>query len=182
MIGWLAIALAQEVTEPPPVTEPNPVEDPYEIVVWGEAAIRHARFEVVRAFEKSGWKRGRERNGQVWFRPPSPWMGRASLSYDGELEFHRPVLAMRVLPLDEPRPAPSPNIAGDPTNPDPTYFGGTNAVQGHDAGVVWVLPSWRILEPAHQRARQAVQTDLEAYLGVVEETRRREAAGATAQP
>jgi len=169
---WLSVVVA--MAQDPVASEPDDVDTAYEVVVWGEAAVRHARYDVVRALEAAGWEKGRELEGRIRFRPPAPWMGKATLTYDGDLVFRRPVLAVRVQPLDEPRMPPPDHVVGAPTPPDASYIGGTNAVQGHDSGTVWVLPGWRVVQPAHERAQAAIAGELAAYRQVVEETRRRE--------
>jgi hypothetical protein len=169
---WLffVLALAQESAAEPVETTPA-----MELTVWGEAAIRHARYDIVRGLEDLGWTKTRELDGAVRFRPPAAWMGKATLTHDGDMLFHRPVLAMKRRSLSAPAPRPQPEVTGATTRPDPTYVGGTNAVQGHDAGTFWVLPSWRLLGPAHERTHRQIEPLLLTYRQIIEDTAARQA-------
>lgn len=173
--GWLLVALAQE---PEPTEPAPPTDDGYELVVWGPAAIRQARSDVVRAFGDAGWRKGKESDGRVIFRPPEPWMGRAVLQYDGTLWFRRPVLAFRDARAANPVPYDdNPHFDRDPGGLRYPAVDGDAWALPHPEASFWFLPSRGALEGARQRLIERVEPSLGTYRDVVERTREREAAG-----
>lgn len=176
MILWLWAALAQEPAAEPVDPPPDPAVEPMELTVWGEAAIRQSRAAVVREIVDLGWRKGRERDGQVVFKPPERWMGRAVLDYDGTLMFRRPVVAFRRVELVMPVEAgTNPHFDRQPGGLQyPTDDGGTAWAAPHPVGTFWILPSWDVLGPVHQRVRDRVEPVLEEYRAVVERTAERE--------
>lgn len=169
LLGW---ALAQEAV---PSEAPSPEPPPEEITVWGEGAIRQARSTVVRSFEAQGWTHRKDRDGVAVFRGPAAWMGKAYLHYDGTLTFRRPVLSVQTVQAELPEPAtPSdPYFPRDPGGLAYPADGGVQYALPHPSGTFWLLPSWDVVGPAHQRLRDAAATELEAYRAVLDETRRR---------
>ena len=161
ILGLLGLALAQE---------------PMEIEVWGEAAVRQYRSTVVREMGDVGWKKVDEKNGQVIFKPPQRWMGRAVLDYDGTLSFRRPVVAFQSASLENP--VPYGDNAHFDRNPGgmvyPTDDGGTAWATPNPQGKFWILPSWTVLTPVHDKVRDRVEPSLVEYREVVERTKDRE--------
>ncbi len=161
--GLLALALAQDPASPPP--DPD---EAYEVVVWGAAALRQGRSELVREFREAGWKKRREANGQIVFKPPEPWMGRAVLHYDGTLQFRRPVLALKSARAANPvEYGPNPHMDRDPGG---LNYGDDGYALPHPEGSFWFLPSRSVLDPAEQSLRQRVEPTLQRYRDVVEAT------------
>ena len=165
--GWLlALAAAQS-----PAPQPDPPASAYEVTVWGEAAIRQSRSAVVRELVDIGYRKGREADGQVHFRPPQAWMGRLTLDYDGTLTFRRPVIALQSARAANPvEYDANPHFDRDP--------GGLRYDEGwalpHPEGTFWLLPGWGVLGPAHDTVRERVDPLLQEYRAVVEATRQRE--------
>ena len=176
MIGWLlALALAQEQVAAPDEAAPDEaaVGAAYEITVWGAAAIRQYRYAIVSGLEDLGWRKTREKDGEIHFRPPSSWMGRATLYYDGTLTFRRPVVAFNNARAANPVEIEgNPHFARDP--------GGLAYPDGwalpHPEGSMWILPSWQLLGPVHARVEQQIEPLVQDYRAVVERTRAQQAA------
>jgi hypothetical protein len=106
MIALLAVlALAQE-----PAPEPQPggdgvdasVEEGVLVVrVFGPDAIREARRKIVDDMEKQGWRVVSSHDGEVVFRGPSNWMGRAILDPAGTMSFTTAVAAYSGVGVDD---------------------------------------------------------------------------------
>lgn len=180
---WLAWAAAQDVPTEPVMEEVEaPAEAalaevaPVEVTVWGEGAVRQARSTVIRSFEEQGWSHRRDRNGVAVFRPPKAWMGKAFLAYDGELTFRRPVVSLQTVQLEGPAPAEplDPYFPRDPGGLAYPDGDGITYAAPHPAGTFWLLPSWDVVGPAHQRLRDQASEELDAYRDVVEQTRLRQ--------
>lgn len=108
----LSLALAQDAPVDPPA-DPTPVDDTDDtddyldvteveedddgeyltITVIGEQQVRAAQDAVVKSLDALGWRARRKRDGTVVFRGPEGWMGKATLTPRGELEFSQPVIA-----------------------------------------------------------------------------------------
>ncbi len=155
-----AVALAAE----PEIGLP-PSDDPYEIVVWGENVIREARKGVIRAFEAQGWEL-HERGGELVFRPPSGWMGKAHLTREGTLTFGRPVLGVgrTWFPMQQ--------------------YDMEETFERRDQGAVtptvafYVLPSKRLLQQVHADVLVTVDPALDGYHEAIAVTRFGEAVDA----
>lgn len=166
MIALLAaMAIAQEPAG----------DEPLEVTVVGEVAIRDARARVIRAAEAAGWD-ANDRRGVVVLRPPSSWMGRARLTYDGQLVFGRPVLAfadIEAQPVFDPED--NPNLAGPAgvtTGLPAGDLGQNGGPPAPTAGArFWFLPSRGRLEGAQNRLMAAIDEDLTDYNRVVRATR-----------
>lgn len=169
LAGLVAAALAQTPTPAAPAPDPAA-----QITVYGPAALRQQRAVLVRAFKDLGWRKGRETEGQIVFRPPKgqAWMGRAILDYDGTLEMRRPVVAFRSAELQNPTPYDAnPHFDRDPGGMlYPTDDGGTAWATPNPSGTFWILPSWRFVGPAHQRVREVLDPELTEYRAIVEAT------------
>lgn len=77
------------------VTEVDENGDPLylTVTVVGEQQVRAAQDAVMRSMAALGWKSRRKRDGTVVFRGPDGWMGKATLTAMGELEFSQPIIA-----------------------------------------------------------------------------------------
>jgi len=141
LLTW--VALAQQT----PVSE--------ELTVWGESAIQSARSAIVVKMRSMGYRSRDLGGGNIRFRPPERWMGRAHLDREGDLTFGRPVLAAaettQVAEVER-------SVSGD----EPLAVDRSPATV--NASVYWwFLPSWRVLAPAHERVRQHVGEELRTY-------------------
>jgi hypothetical protein len=164
--GWTDIS----VTAPPEVAETpvtavegvplSPVsEDPYEIVVWGELAIRQARSDLVRSMEELGWRAaGPGRDGDLVFRPPRSWMGRGRFTREGSLIFGRPVLAFGGV-------AASPTADASDGALDRTYASGSTQAK------LWVLPARRLTDRVQAAVADQVAPQVEAYQAILRASR-----------
>lgn len=169
MIVWLlAFALAQDVAP----TKPEVAE----ITVWGDLAVQRSRTGVVRDMESLGYKKRKEQDGEVVFTPPSSWMGKAYLDYDGNLSFGRPVLGLQKVEAYEYQSAAegaqqNSNLSRSPGGlADPN--GGAGYVAPHPTGSFWLLPSRRLLETTQQQVIDKMASSLLDYREVVVETRK----------
>lgn len=178
MIAWLAVALAQsgpvEPEESAPTTSQTPSEpvvpaaDPpfsEEITVFGESALREARWDVILALKRNGWEPVDRPDGRTAFKPPHRWMGRARLESDGRLDFTYPVVRFQRMELSGPLPdGDNPHVDRD--------FGGNRMVDvdGNAVGTLpsgnaalWLLPSRALLDRAYARVREDVRPELDRY-------------------
>jgi len=198
LLACLALAQEPETTGPPPGwVELTPVDGPsdggadlgddvdYEVVVWGEHAIRQARSEVVRAMEVQGWRKAKDQDGVLVFKGPKPWMGRARLYRDGRFDFSRPVMVVTGVETQG-----VPGFVGDPnprTPPEHLEYGadidrqvartgnlgGVNAAGA--AGMGFQAPGKRKVEAAQARVLIAVRPEVGRYGAVIRETAFQEA-------
>ncbi len=163
------------VDEPQAAAPDEPDEPVAEITVWGDLAVQRARADVVRDMEALGFKKRNEQDGEVVFKPPRAWMGKAYLDYDGYLSFGRPVVGLKSVDAHQTQvPAEgaetNPNLSRSPAgqaNPD-----GDGYVVPHLDGSFWLLPNRRLLETHHQRIVELMTPALERYREVVIETRK----------
>lgn len=196
---WICVALA--VAQSDPSSERPPGADPLveeagqyawegpqvEVVeVWGQHALRQKRAEIVRRMEKMGW-RARDRRGQIVFRPPESWMGKVSLTREGELLFGRPVLALRSGQLrahvyDPGATLSAEDAAATADAVDLDWSAEEFALSGDpelasrvipEATVV-LLPSGDRLARVELGVLQAIGEDVGEYRGILWETRFRE--------
>jgi hypothetical protein len=92
---WIALALAQEPTEPAPAeptttTESRPVDGkPMEIIVYGEVLVDRARDQLMETAKDQGYAREIRRDGFTILRHDDPWKGEIRLYDDGRVEVHR---------------------------------------------------------------------------------------------
>jgi hypothetical protein len=130
-----------------------------EIEVWGEGAVRNARSAVVRDLVRLGWRDRPRRDGEIAFRPPLAWVGRARLGDDGSLEFGRKVLAFERADLIQP------------TDPREDFAALWDRPSSPTAGPrLWILPSERKSEHVRDAAREATASSLAAYRDVLRRT------------
>ena len=159
MIGvLLGLALAQDPA-------------PLEVTVFGEAAIRQSRAHVIREAREAGWRKGREKNGQVVLKPPSPWMGKAVLDYDGTLSFRRPVLGLKSGRLANP--VEYGENAHFDRDPGGLNYGDDGYALPHPEGTFWFLPRRALIDPVHEQLRERLEPVLEEYKAIVELTAER---------
>jgi hypothetical protein len=115
-----------------------------EILVISEAAVKDSRDAVVRAMEDLGWKAKRRRNGQILFKGPEGWMGKAHLYESGDIVFTTPAIA-----LNGPR-----QTGGN----DGVQRGFDNDAQTGTVGIsVAPLPSGKKVRAAQADIREKVQ-------------------------
>lgn len=162
MIALLLVGLAVAVAETPPPVDPAEViaEDIYEIIVRGEDRLGEARARITGALEAQGWEAlDHRRDGEIVFRPPYRWLGRAHLSRDGVFRFGRPVLK-----------------AGETRLPDAPYT--FDAAVGHAAPPapaaatkLWLLPSRDVRMGPEAAALAAIREPLAAYNEALREVR-----------
>ena len=160
-----------EETEPPEdVEEPEPLvrqgeDGAFEVIVWGEQAIRSARQQVVDGMVERGWS-PRYRADRIVFVPPRAWMGRAHLDREGVLSFGRPVVAVAGASA---RSLQGPYDDFEALSRDRTS--GAAIPQG----TFWILPSRARLDPVQAEVAEAVEEELRTYRLVLQETRFQEA-------
>ena len=154
MIGWWAIAAAQDVSVPEP-----PPPQPYEITVWGDSAVDKARDTIVHEIEALGYRVVRRRDGETVFRPRERWKGRITFLDDGTFTWGRPVVGFTPMPpavyTDDPR-----YQSLDPDDPMITGAGPT----------VWILPSRARLETARVEVLDETRDEVDAYLAIKRRT------------
>jgi hypothetical protein len=168
-----AFALAQEPIVPDAPPEPAPPPAPteelvepkvYEVTVYGQAAIRDARAQVVRAFESEGW-RSKGRSDGVVLKGPHVWMGKAHLSDEGMLTFTRPFVVFKAL-----------NAGASGGEPDSTSSDPPGAVQGTPTPETKTLalefgfPGRRKVQAAQERALNHVQDEVQHFNDVIRAT------------
>ncbi|MEQ1505623.1 MAG: hypothetical protein ABMB14_25545 [Myxococcota bacterium] len=151
----------------PAAPAPAPAEPgTIEVVVVGELAIQKARDGVVRDLEGLGYELAGERDGDLVFRPPHPWMGRAVFHRDGTWSFPRPVIGFSA--------ASSESYAVDPRYESTTS--GTNAIGANTPMEVgagpwfWLLPSSSRLDPVQAKVIAGTRSSVDAYVDVVRRT------------
>ena len=152
------MAGAQEV-EPP-------ADDLYEITVYGDGALRQARWDAILKMKALGWEPIEKSGGRVVFKPPRRWMGRAELDREGDLDFRYPFARLkRVKAVDttDPPDGSSPGFDRDPGGMvfiDGATGQRTNTLPAGQASL-WLLPSRRILDAAYAKVRKTVQPELQ---------------------
>ncbi len=101
LILWLALVAAAgaQEAEPAEPVEPVQIQDDDEIVVYGPLVVREARSDLVRAVRDRGWEIKKRKRGDIIFKPPKAWMGKAVLKPDGSFDFTRPVVVPKSLDL-----------------------------------------------------------------------------------
>lgn len=159
------LALAQVPEERPP---------DYEITVYGEGALREARWDAILALKRLGWE-PIDKGGQTVFKPPRRWMGRAVLDREGELSFRYPIAKLKrieanetFLPMEN-----APAFERDPgafTLVDGTTGRATTTLPAGTAGL-WLLPSRTILKSHYDRVREAVRPELDRIATLKRDTR-----------
>lgn len=132
----------------------------FEVVVWGEDAVREARGRVVDEMEELGWEVVSE-GEDIVFRPPHAWMGRARLDRDGLLSFGRPIVAFNR--------ADAANLQGEYDDFEAVSRDRTSGVFVPQADV-WILPSRRKLDKVHAAVAEAVEEEVRDYRLVLQET------------
>ena len=150
----LGLALAQSADE--------------EIVVYGELAVQKARDEVIAQMEALGWRTIDKGGGNLVFKAPSGWMGKARFDPDmGSLDFSRPGIGFRLATYDDPNMVAAPtstDVAGQPVD-TPISSG---------AGF-WLLPRKKKVDPVWGAVREATRDELHDYqkikMGTVFEAR-----------
>ncbi len=154
--------------------------------MWGEHALRQARAAIVRALEDQGYH-AKDRNGLTVFRPPESWMGKVSLTRDGELIFGRPVLALRGVggaahTWDPGASVDAADAAGTAENLDQAWSA-EQAALNPDPGLTsqavgevrfYALPSGDVLAGVRQRVLETVDDEIVSYQAILRETRLRE--------
>lgn len=103
---WMALAFGQDAPAPEPTPPSDGVDAGEEggvlvVRVYGPDAIRAAREAVVRDMEAQGWSVVSEQGGEVIFRGPSNWMGRAVLDPQGTMRFTTPAAAFQSVGVDD---------------------------------------------------------------------------------
>ncbi|MCB9674286.1 MAG: hypothetical protein H6737_04165 [Alphaproteobacteria bacterium] len=171
MLALLAFALAQDPASAPVSAARSEESFDYEIVVYGEPALRQARWDAIIALKRLGWEPVDKAGGWTVFKPPRRWMGRARLDPDGDLTFGYPVVAFQKAQLVEStsieaNPNLSRDIAGNVVD-----VGGKNVstLPAGSAGF-WVLPSRAVLDAAYARVREAVRPELDQYARIRRDT------------
>ena len=139
----LGLALAQSADE--------------EIVVYGELAVQKARDEVIAQMEALGWRTIDKGGGDLVFRAPSPWMGRARFDPEmGTLDFRRPAAGFRLATYDQdPTPAPVSSRVDADGQP-------VDAPMASGAGF-WLLPRKKKVDPVWASVRKATRDELMDY-------------------
>lgn len=148
------------------------------IVVYGDFALGQARADIIRKIESLGYT-AKTRGEMVIFRPPKRWMGKVMLDRDGMLTFTRPFIAFSGSRLHGTSFDPGASVGIDDAINGSGALGSTIPIEDRafsaDAAVVdvvpefgfWLLPSWTLLNPVHQRVRDAVQPELMQYRSVL---------------
>jgi len=144
MLAWLvALALAQS----------SPDE---EIVVYGELAVQKARDELVAQMEALGWRTVDKGGGELVFKAPSGWMGKARFDPDlGSLDFRRPAAGFRLATYDDPGQTPASTRVDADGQP-------VDAPMPSGAGF-WLLPRKKKVDPVWRAVREATQDELLHY-------------------
>ncbi len=154
--------------------EPEPA---YTITVYGDGALRQARWDLIMALKREGWE-PLERGGRTVFKPPRPWMGRAVLHEDGTLSFRYPVLAFQRVEAVESAPPAEPAGPAFAHEPGGMVFLDAEGRRVHTlpAGraAFWLLPSRKLLDAVYAAVRRAVKPQLEALRRVRRDTEVRE--------
>lgn len=151
--------------------EPRP---DYEITVYGDGAVRQARWDTILALKRLGWE-PIDKGGETRFKPPRRWMGRATLTREGNLEFGYPVVKLRRVKVVETSTSmeETPAFRRDPGSlslVDGTTGKTTNTLPSGNAGL-WLLPSRTILNAHYDRVKKSVQSELDALATVNRDTR-----------
>ncbi len=154
MIVLLCIAAAVGA-EP---ADPGPDADE-EIVVFGQLAIAKAHDAIVRDLESLGYQ-ARRKDGQVVFRPPDSWMGKAILHDDGRLTFTKPIVALQGAVYQGTLS----------TEVEDNLNVNRDGATGTGGASFALAPSDRKLEGVRQRVANAIQPELDAYVAVVRRT------------
>lgn len=180
MIGWWAIAAAQDLAVPEP---PPPV--PYEITVWGDLAVDKARDTIVREIESHGYTVARRKNGDTVFRGHPRWRGNVTLSDDGTLAFSRPILGFSAPP---PQLYTQDPLYQDVTRPDPlsiepacnssTWYESRELSEQSAACVgvgpvkatFWLAPSMRKLQTGRDQLLADTRDEVDEYLAIKRRT------------
>ena len=164
---WAIILAALCWAQEPAPSEPD--DYGYEITVYGKEALRQARWDVVIALKRLGWKPKYRKDGRTVFRPPRRWLGRAELDASGHLSFTYPIVRFREgRPSDEVMPrASNPHLS--------KTLGGYNvpySEQTLPAGQakIWLFPSRVILDGWYVRVLDSVRPQLEQLNRVQRDT------------
>lgn len=200
----LGVALAQEPAagpEAPPDPDPEPEvvapaqeeqdletdgveatineEGVYEITVYGPDAIREARKAMVERMGDIGWEQVRSRNGDLVFRGPSSWMGKAILDRDGYLTFSVPAVAFQSAQTEGSDVATQSEtdqsqLAKQSSGGD--YQGlSRDPGSGVGAGASFSLfPGKKKTSAVQEQVLDAVQPELDAYRSAIQDTAFRE--------
>lgn len=161
-----APALAQDDAQPD-----------YEITVYGESALKQARWDTILAMKRLGWDPVDKSGGRTVFKPPRKWMGRATLDREGNLSFRYPVAKLEKVSAVETSDGMEDNgaFARDPGGNVFVDADGerVNTLPSGRAGL-WLLPAHRILDAAYDKVRDEVTPELEQMARIKRDTRVRE--------
>ncbi len=190
----LSVAWAQApFPAPPPVDTPStsdPVETPAvdtsaedevnedgELVVriYGPDAIREARRAVVDEMARQGWRQTNTQDGNLVFRGPSAWMGKAVLDREGFMTFSVPAVVFQsaqTAGTDVARQGPTDQstLARESQGGD---FQSTSRDPGSGAGAgpsFSLFPSKRKTSGVHDTLQDVLEPQIAAYRAAIQET------------
>ena len=166
MWTFIVVALCW-AQEPTPSAEPD--DFAYEITVYGKEALRQARWDVVIALKRLGWKPKYRKDGRTVFRPPRRWLGRAELDAGGQLSFGYPLVRFQQAQLAD-------SVMSVEQNPHLIKAPGGHHMPSDEytlpAGQakLWILPSRVVLDGWYGRVLDSVRPELEQLTRVQRDT------------